>query len=91
MVTPARVRKEDQTEERQLDSRLALQPADRDENLSWLAATVIMVVATVVAITSRLLSIDPFTEVFDLFIVYLPTAVLVGGVLYGRFRSPSVP
>ena len=68
-----------------------MQPADRGENFSWLAATIIMIVAMLVAITSRLLSVDPFTQVFDLFIVYLPTAVLVGGVLYSRFRGPSAP
>ena len=68
-----------------------MQSADRDENLAWLAATLIMIVVTLTAITSRLLSIDPFTEVFDLFIVYLPTTVLVGGVFYSRFRVPSAP
>ena len=66
-----------------------MQLADRDEDLSWLAATIIMIVATLIAITSRPLGIDPFTEVFDLFIVYLPTAALVGGVLYTRFRGPD--
>ena len=68
-----------------------MQSAGRGENLSWIAATIIMIAASLFAITSRLLNIDPFTEVFDLFIVYLPTSVLVGGVVYIRFRRPSAP
>jgi len=54
---------------------------DRDEILSWRAATIIMLLATAVTLTSRLLGIDPFTWIFDLLIVYIPTIVLVGVAL----------
>ena len=54
---------------------------DRDERLAWIAATVIMVVATSATASSRLLGTDPFTWIFDALIVYVPTAVLVGVIL----------
>ena len=63
-----------------------MQSSDQDETLSWQAAAVIMIVVTLAALVSRILGSDPFTEIFDLFIVYLPTAVLVGGILYTRSR-----
>ncbi len=59
-----------------------MERADRDENLSWRAASVIMALATFLTLASRFLGIDPFTDVFDLFIVYLPAAVLVGTLLF---------
>lgn len=54
---------------------------DRDEVLSWRASTAIMVIAAGVTLASRLLGVDPFTWIFDLLIVYIPTIVLVGVAL----------
>jgi TRAP-type C4-dicarboxylate transport system permease small subunit len=54
---------------------------DRDEVLSWRASTVIMVLAASATLASRLLGTDPFTWIFDVLIVYIPTIVLVGVAL----------
>ena len=58
-----------------------MEEGDRDEVLSWRASTIIMVLATFATLASRLLNIDPFTWIFDLLIVYIPTIVLVGVAL----------
>ncbi len=57
-----------------------------DESLSWSVATIIMIVAMLFTVTTRVLGFDPFTQVFDLFIVYLPTAVLVGVFVFQKLR-----
>lgn len=57
--------------------------------LAWRAATIIMVIVTAVTLAFRLLGLGPFTDVFDLFIVYLPTAILVGRVVYRRSEGSS--
>jgi hypothetical protein len=64
-----------------------LENADRDEPVSWLAAFALMVIATVFTVASRILGFDPFTMVFDLFIVYLPAAVLLVGVILQARRQ----
>ena len=58
-----------------------MEAGERDEVLSWRAATIIMVLAATVTLTSRILGTDPFTWIFDLLIVYTPTIVLVGVAL----------
>lgn len=58
-----------------------MEPGDRDEAVSWRASTVIMVVAASATLASRLLGTDPFTWIFDVLIVYVPTLVLVGVAL----------
>ena len=40
-----------------------------------------MVVAATATLASRILGIDPFTWIFDVLIVYVPTLVLVGVAL----------
>ena len=58
-----------------------MESGDRDEVLSWRASTVIMVLAASATLASRLVGLDPFTWIFDLLIVYIPTMVLVGVAL----------
>ena len=58
-----------------------MESGDRDEVLSWRASTVIMAFAASATVASRLLGIDPFTWIFDLLIVYVPTLVLIGVAL----------
>jgi hypothetical protein len=48
-----------------------------------------MSIVTVGTIILRILGLNPFTDIFDAFIVYLPTAILVGGVLVQRMKGPS--
>ncbi|HEX9196273.1 MAG TPA: hypothetical protein VF906_00625 [Candidatus Bathyarchaeia archaeon] len=67
-----------------------MEDVDRDETLSWRAATVVMAFATLFTVATRLLSMDPFTIVFDIFIVYIPTNVLVGSQILLR-RRPRGP
>jgi hypothetical protein len=66
-----------------------LQAPERDEILSWRAAATIMVIATILTVTTRLLGLDPFTDVFDIFIVYLPTLILVGIMGFEKLRGFS--
>jgi hypothetical protein len=66
---------------------LALHHRDGDETLSWNAATIIMALATLFTATTRIFGTDPFTEVFDVFIVYLPTSVLVAVSALQKLRS----
>jgi hypothetical protein len=61
-----------------------LDPADNDERLALRAATIIMVLVVAVTVMGRILFMGPFTDLFDLFIVYLPTAVLLGSILQQR-------
>jgi len=48
-----------------------------------------MAVATIFTVTTRLLGLDPFTDVFDIFIVYLPTFVLLGIMVFEKLRRSS--
>jgi hypothetical protein len=41
-----------------------------------------MEVATAFTVTMRILGVDPFTTLFDVFMVYVPTIVLVNSILY---------
>jgi hypothetical protein len=66
-----------------------LQSAERDEALAWRAASVIMVLVTVVTFALWILGFGPFTDIFDGFIVYLPTAILVGALIFERLRGSS--
>jgi hypothetical protein len=52
----------------------------KDERLALRSATIIMVLVTAVTIIARILFMGPFTDLFDLFIAYLPTAVLLGSI-----------
>lgn len=65
-----------------------METGERDENISWRAAAVIMGLATIFTLSTRLLGIDPFTLVFDLFIIYLPTSILLGAIVFRRLREP---
>jgi hypothetical protein len=67
-----------------------LDSADKDERLALRAATIIMVLVTAVTVMARILFMGPFTDLFDLFIVYLPTAVLLGSLVLKRSnKMPS--
>jgi hypothetical protein len=57
--------------------------------LAWRAATTIMVVVTIVTVIIRILGLNPFTDIFDLFIVYLPTSILLGTIVFRRLRGSS--
>jgi len=67
-----------------------LDSADKDERLALRAATIIMVLVTAVTVMGRILFMGPFTDLFDLFIVYLPTAVLLGSILQQRPKETPV-
>lgn len=67
-----------------------MQSGDRDEPVSWLAAFIVMAGATLFTIASRILGFDPFTMVFDVFIVYLPTVVLLIGVFLQSRRQKKL-
>jgi hypothetical protein len=64
-----------------------LQNSLGDETLAWRAATVVMMFVTALTVALKLLGLGPFTDVFDLFIVYLPTAILMGRIVFQRFRG----
>ncbi|MBO0888843.1 hypothetical protein J2P12_07065 [Candidatus Bathyarchaeota archaeon] len=64
-----------------------MQSHDRDETRSWAASAVIMEIATVFTVTMRILGMDPFTQLFDVFIVYMPTIVLVNSILLDWAKS----
>jgi hypothetical protein len=46
----------------------------------------VMVLVTATTVALRLLGLGPFTDIFNLFIVYLPTAILIGRIVFQRFR-----
>jgi hypothetical protein len=66
-----------------------LEPVDRDEAFSWNAATVIMLLFSLFALTMTLLGINPFTLLFNVALVYLPTAILLGSTLFKRTKRSS--
>ena len=66
-----------------------LEHVDRDEGFSWNAATVIMLLYCLFALTMTLLALNPFTLLFNVALVYLPTVILLGSAIFGRTRLPS--
>ena len=66
-----------------------MEPVDRDETFSWKAATVIMLLFSLFALTMTVLGMNPFTLLFNVALVYLPTVILLGSTLFERTnRSP---
>ncbi len=63
-----------------------MEPVDRDETFSWKAATVIMLLFSLFALTMTLLGMNPFTLLFNVALVYLPTVILLGSTLFGRTK-----
>jgi len=66
-----------------------LEPIDKDETFSWNAATVIMLLFALFALTMTLLAMNPFTLLFNVALVYLPTVILVGSAIIERNKRPS--
>jgi len=66
-----------------------LEPIDREETFSWKAATVIMLLLSLFALTMTLLGMNPFTLLFNVALVYLPTVILVGSTLFKRTKQSS--
>jgi hypothetical protein len=48
-----------------------------------------MSLVTVGTIILRILALDPFTDIFDSFIVYMPTAILLGTIFVQKMRGSS--
>jgi hypothetical protein len=77
--------------------RIAIQPAQEqvlangvnaeDERFSMRSALVFMVILSVVAITARFLSLNPFSDSFNFAFVYLPTAVLIIASYKGKRKA----
>ena len=68
-----------------------LSSADRDETVSWRAASVIMGLISLYSVSLRVANFfggrpDLFAWEFEVLILYLPTVVLLGVILYGRTR-----
>jgi len=61
-----------------------LEPVDKDETFSWNAATIIMLLFSLIALTMTLLAMNPFTLLFNIALVYLPTVILLGSAILGR-------
>ncbi len=66
-----------------------MEPVDRDETFSWKAGTVIMLLFSLFALTMTLLGMNPFTLLFNVALVYLPTVILLGSILFGRTKRSS--
>jgi hypothetical protein len=66
-----------------------LEPVDKDETFSWKAATVIMLLFSLFALTMTLLGMNPFTLLFNVALVYLPTVILLGSTSFGRTKRLS--
>jgi len=66
-----------------------LEPVDKDETFSWKAATIIMLLFSLFALTMTLLGMNPFTLLFNVALVYLPTVILLGSILFGRTKRSS--
>ena len=65
--------------------------AERDETVSWRAASVIMGLITLYSLGLRVVNFfggkpDLFAWEFEALILYLPTAILLGVLLYGRMK-----
>ncbi|HVH16502.1 MAG TPA: hypothetical protein VNA15_12405 [Candidatus Angelobacter sp.] len=66
-----------------------MEPVDKDEAFSWNAATVIMLLFSLFALTMTLLALNPFTLLFNVALVYSPTVILLGSGIFGRTRRSS--
>ena len=66
-----------------------MEPVDKDEKFSWNAATVIMLLFSLFAVTMTLLAMNPFTLLFNVALVYLPTVILLGSSIIERNKRPS--
>jgi len=66
-----------------------LQPVDKEETFSWKAATVIMLLVSLFALTMTLLGMNPFTLLFNIALVYLPAVILLGSALFERTKRSS--
>ncbi len=66
-----------------------MEPVDKDETFSWKAATVIMLLFSLFALTMTLLGMNPFTLLFNAALVYLPTVILLGSILFARTKRSS--
>jgi hypothetical protein len=66
-----------------------LEPVDKDEKFSWNAATVIMLLFSLFALTMTLMAMNPFTLLFNVALVYLPTVILLGSAILERNKRPS--
>jgi len=66
-----------------------LEPVDKDEKFSWNAATVIMLLFSLFALTMTLFAMNPFTLLFNVALVYLPTVILLGSAILERNKRPS--
>jgi hypothetical protein len=63
-----------------------LEPVDKDDAFSWKAATVIMLLFSLLALTTTLFGMNPFSLLFNAALVYLPTVILLGSTLFDRSR-----
>ena len=63
-----------------------MEPVDKDETFSWNAATVVMLLLSLFALTMTLLAMNPFTLLFNVALVYLPTVILLGSAIFERTR-----
>ncbi len=68
-----------------------LSSAERDETVSWRAASVIMGLISLYSVSLRVVNFfdgqpDLFAWEFEALILYLPTVVLLGVILYGRMK-----
>jgi hypothetical protein len=61
-----------------------LEPVDKDETFSWNAATIIMLLFSLFGLTMTLLAMNPFTLLFNVALVYLPTVILLGSAIIER-------
>ena len=66
-----------------------MEPVDKDEKYSWNAATVIMFLLSLFALTMTLLGMNPFTLLFNVALVYLPTVLLLGSALFEGTKPSS--
>ena len=68
-----------------------LSSTERDETVSWRAASLIMGLVSLYAVSLRAFNFfedkpDLFAWEFEALILYLPTIVLLGVILYGRVK-----
>jgi hypothetical protein len=66
-----------------------LEPVDKDESFSWKAATVIMLLSSLFAFSTTILGMNPFSLLFNVAIVYLPSVILLGSAVFERARRTS--
>jgi hypothetical protein len=66
-----------------------LEPADKDEAFSWRAATIIMLLFSLFALTMTVLGRNPFSLLFNAAIVYLPAVILLGSTVFERTKRIS--